>query len=274
MNLYFSDIFRVQESTIENYGAFNISLITDLPLFIDPFLLFNSKKPEYQKLHSGIINYLRHLRDKSIKGNVPDGRIKSLYRFSEVKQNWLGFCKDGNTGRGLGGKFANSLNSNLVSIFANFGMEQLTSSSHLEKLCLIDQGVGRDMISDFTTNLIKDYLLSYTQSFAQRHISPEQRAKRSIQKAKFNYELGRWMPESYELPIYKGDFVILTPKDILTKDEIWINHSDLVNRFEDIPTAVENDVLRAEINDYFYSILPKDPKKETRPKERFDTRGF
>ena len=70
------------------------------------------------------------------------------------------------------------------------------------------------------------------------------------------------MPESYELPIYKGDFVILTPKDILTKDEIWINHSDLVNRFEDIPTAVENDVLRAEINDYFYSILPKDPKKE------------
>ena len=48
MKVYFSDIFNVNTSAIEEYGAFNISLINDLPLFIDPFLLFNSKKQEYQ----------------------------------------------------------------------------------------------------------------------------------------------------------------------------------------------------------------------------------
>jgi len=41
---YFIDYFKVRESDFENYGAFNISLICDLPLFIDPFLLYSSKK--------------------------------------------------------------------------------------------------------------------------------------------------------------------------------------------------------------------------------------
>jgi len=46
MDLYFSDIFEVLPETLDKYGAFNVSLVTDLPLFIDPFLLFNSKKKE------------------------------------------------------------------------------------------------------------------------------------------------------------------------------------------------------------------------------------
>jgi hypothetical protein len=58
MKVYFSDIFKVSPDVIEKYGAFNISLINDLPLFIDPFLLFNSTKPEYQKLHKEILQYV------------------------------------------------------------------------------------------------------------------------------------------------------------------------------------------------------------------------
>ena len=47
LQIFFSDYFCVNESIIEKYGAVNISLINDLPLFIDPFLLFNSKKIVY-----------------------------------------------------------------------------------------------------------------------------------------------------------------------------------------------------------------------------------
>jgi hypothetical protein len=67
--------FDIQPRLLYKYGAFNVSLVSDLPLFIDPFLLFNSKKPEYQKLHAEIIKYLRFLRDKSIAGNVDPGLI-------------------------------------------------------------------------------------------------------------------------------------------------------------------------------------------------------
>ena len=49
MKLYFSDVFGISEDCLEEYGAFNISMITDLPLFVDPFLLFNRKKPRQKK---------------------------------------------------------------------------------------------------------------------------------------------------------------------------------------------------------------------------------
>ncbi len=42
MELYFSDYFRIDPSVLEDYGAFAISVVSDLPLFVDPFLLFNS----------------------------------------------------------------------------------------------------------------------------------------------------------------------------------------------------------------------------------------
>ncbi len=63
MDIYFSDYFKVSPDAIDAYGAFNVSLVADLPLFIDPFLLFNSKKQEYRALHERI-TYLRFLRDK------------------------------------------------------------------------------------------------------------------------------------------------------------------------------------------------------------------
>ena len=105
MDIYFTDYFNVSEETLEEYGAFNISLVTDLPLFIDPFLLFASEKEEYQALHDNMIGYLSFLRTKSESGDISEGLIKAWFRFAEVKQNWLGFCETGNTGRGLGGKF-------------------------------------------------------------------------------------------------------------------------------------------------------------------------
>ncbi len=260
MKLYFSDVFQVSEKILEDYGAFDISLITDLPLFIDPFLLFNSEKKEYQQLHDDIIYYLRFLKTKSEGGRISPALLKSWYYFSEVKQNWFGFCQISNVGRGLGLKFAKALNQNLVLVFKNFGEEQITQGSHLEKLCLIRSGVGRDMISDFTTNLIKNYLLRYTENFTRKYIDLSLTKKKAIRRAVFDYRLERWMPRQYILPFYGDDFVILTPRDILTKDDTWINYSDMINNFEDIPDAIDNDELRAQINNYFYSRIPDVPK--------------
>ncbi len=155
--MYFSDIFGVDSDTLETYGALDVSLINDLPLFVDPFLLFNSEKAEYGELHKEIIEYLRFLRDVSQEEGISKGLIKHWFHFNEVKQNWLGFSLIGNGGRGLGDDFAHSLYNNLNHVLSNFGDEEITESSHLEKLCLIKEGVGKDSISDFTTNLIKRY---------------------------------------------------------------------------------------------------------------------
>jgi len=121
LRLFFSDFFEVDEDIVESYGAVNISLINDLPLFIDPFLLFNSEREQYQTIHSEIIRYLLFLQAQAEKyPNPPAGMISSWYLFPEVKQTWLGFSLDGNTGRGLGKDFALNLHKGLANCFQGF----------------------------------------------------------------------------------------------------------------------------------------------------------
>lgn len=193
----------------------------------------------------------------SDKGTIAKGLVKHWFLFPEVKQNWLGYSKIGNGGSGLGQKFAAALNDNLSTIFNNFGAEQITQSSHLEKLCLIKDGVGKDSISDFTTNLIKGYICEYTQKFTKNHIDLARCKSVSVQHTKFDYNTRRWVPKRYTLPYIDGDFVLLTPKDILTKDEAWINKHDIIGDFDEIADSIPNIELRAQINEYFLRRIPE-----------------
>jgi len=254
--IYFSDFFEVDENIIEDYGAFNISLINDLPLFIDPFLLFGGKKRDYLELHEEILKYLKFLKGKSEKGIYNIAQIKSWYLFPEVKQNWFGYSMVGNSGSGLGYKFGKSLSSNLHRIFDDLGNEKITMSSHLEKTSLFEIGIGRDNISDFTVNLIKKYLLQYTEKFAQMYVADNQKKVIKVNKVYFDYDFERWMPKDFVLPFWDDDYVLLTPKDILTKDENWINSNDLRANFEKICTSIPNDQLREEIFNYFRKRIP------------------
>ena len=271
MKVLFSDFFRVDSDAVEQYGAFDISLLADLPLFVDPFLLFNSKKPEYRQLHDKIIRYLRFLREKSESQQLSKGLIKAWFRFPEIQQNWLGFSQTGNQGRGLGPMFAESLHIYLGKLFSSFGDEQITKGSHLEKLCLIRDGVGRDNISDFTNNLILDFLLDYTQTFARKHIDKELRQRFLVPKVRFNYETESWESVEFDLPVLDGTFVLLTPKDILTRDETWINKTDFIDQFQSIPDAIDNDALRAQVNNYFKNQLPRDPTRKDEHRAAVET---
>jgi hypothetical protein len=265
VKVYFSDVFKCHPDDLERYGALNVSLVADLPLFIDPFLLFHSKKPEYQNIHRGMIDYIAFLKERACEGAVSLPLLKLWYTFPEVKQNWLGWSLQGNDGRGLGLKFARSLHKNLNAVFANFGKEEVNVGAHIEKVCLINSGVGRDNISDFTTNLAKQYLLEYTQTFTKEHLPRSLRGRFAVKKVAFNYETRAWESRTFTLPKHNGDYVLLTPEDILTKDEIWINRDDLLHNYDHIVDSIPNDQLRAQIDGYFQSALQKRKKKEEEP---------
>ena len=96
-------------STFPSLQTFPSSLIR--------FYFSTARKTQYQILHDNIIKYLRFLRTKSEQGGISPEFMKAWYSFAEVKQNWLGFCETGNTGRGLGKAFAQALNTNLVHVF-------------------------------------------------------------------------------------------------------------------------------------------------------------
>ena len=109
-----------------------------------------------------------------------------------------------------------------------------------------------------------EYLLEYTQGFAKLHLRKHQRRIFSV-RCVFDAELMIWKPRSFELPYFfkegeGGDFLILTPIDILTKDDAFICHGDFTKSFRNITNALENSSLRDAINLYFQRQLPPNPK--------------
>lgn len=262
MELYFSDHFGVGSVALEDYGAFDVSVVSDLPVFIDPFLLFNSDDPVYRALHEGMLEYLIYLRDRPDATPLDEGVMRALYCFKEVKQNWLGFTHLGNDGAGLGPEFARALHAALGGVLKHFGQETVTESSHLEKITLVGSGVGRDNISDFTTNLIKGWLCDYTETFALKHLKPDQRKKVAVPRAVFNYDTDTWATKRYTLPVKDGDFILLTPEDILTRDATWINQKDMISRLSRLPDSVSDAEQRAKMNAYLSKRLqPKMSQK-------------
>lgn len=262
--IYFSDFFEVTPETVSEYGAFNISLINDLPLFIDPFLLFNSDNVKYQELHAEMIGYVQFLKSHS-EHELPLGTVKDWFFFPEIKENWLGYSKNGNSGRGLGLQFANSLKRNLTTIFKDFG-DEASTGTHLEKLTLVKNGVGKDQISDFTCNLICGYLAEYTENFSKLYIPKHKLDKFTVKKYRFNRDTETWVSKQFLLPRYGKQFVLLTPIDILTKDEGWINHRGLVEDYAQIIASVDNDQLRAQMNRYLLKVVPFDASRDERNK--------
>lgn len=74
-------------------------------MFIDPFLLFASEKSEYKKLYKKVVNHLLILKDYATVNGGKDVDI-NLFRFPEIKQNWLGLAEYGNGRKSLGKRFA------------------------------------------------------------------------------------------------------------------------------------------------------------------------
>jgi len=201
-----------------------------IPLLLTPFLFLQIQN--INNLHDSIINYLKFLRDLSLKRrgeNLTMGEFNHYYKFSEVKQAWLGYSVSGNMGRGLNKDFGYSLYKNLHKIFSKFGDEDITEDSHLEKLCLIEEGIGVDKISDFTLNLTKKFLLEYTQEFAKEHIDKKFLSEFAIRKVEFDLRKGIWNDGRFVLPTLqragKKDFVLLVPRKILTKEDTWIQET-------------------------------------------------
>ena len=266
--MYFSEMFDVDKKEIIKYGAIDISLACDLPLFIDPMLIFNSKKEEYQNLHEYLIRFFAFLTEKSEEG-VSIDELNSYFKFPEIKNNWLGYSKVGNGGRGLGQEFANFLSENLKFIMAD---NDISKSKHIEKSLLIYDGNGKDKISDLATNLILDYLASYTQKFAKQYIS-EDKINFFYLNSKFNFDTETFECVEYELPYFinsKGEeeFVLLTPYDILREEDPAISKVNLKRMYNRVRNGISNETHRAQLNQYIrravkeYILLQKQKNKK------------
>lgn len=92
-----------------------------------------------------------------------------------------------------------------------------------------------------------------------------------VPRARFNYETRTWATREYYLPELNDDYVLLTPMNMLTREDTWINHSDMVSKLAILPEAIPNEQLRAQINEYLREKLGQDPSAEQRAKAAQET---
>lgn len=273
--MFFSEYYGIDASIIEQYGAVDISFVCDLPLFIDPMLIFNSEKEEYKILHNKIIKYFYFLYQKANSG-LDKKELKAWFEFNEIPNNWLGYALVGNKGAALGKKYAEFLRDNIG--FAT-NTNNITKSNHIEKIMLLYEGSGKDKISDLTVNLIKGFLCEYTEIFAKTYIDPNKRMKIMVEKASFNYDTESFVGKEYELPFIinekgKKEYVLLTPKDILREDEPAINRRNFVESYDKIRAAIDNDSLRTYVNNYLRKAVLNYEMQQKRKKKKISERSI
>lgn len=273
--MFFSEYYGIESSVVENYGAVDISFVCDIPLFIDPMLIFNSEKEEYKVLHEEIIKYFHFLYQKATSG-LQEKELKAWFEFNEVPNNWLGYSMSGNKGAALGKKYAHFLYDNIR--FAT-KTNNISKSSHIEKIMLLYEGSGKDKISDLVVNLIKGFLCSYTEKFAKKYIDSKYLMKANVERAEFNYETESFMSKEYTLPYIinekgKKEYVLLTPKDILREDEPAINRKSFLDSYDEIRLAIDNDVLRAYVNNYFSKAVLEYEEQQRKNKKKVNEKSI
>lgn len=249
--MYFNEYFDVEVEKMNNYGALNISLDNDLPLFIDPMLLFVSENEEFHTWHTKLVKYIIFLA--SLKHNnesFSESIINTYFTFKEVCNNWLGLAKKGNKGSAIGHFYGESLYNYINSVIDT---HNISKSIHFEKLCLLQEGIGKDKISDFVVNILLAEFAQYTERFAKLNIKKEKLHVFRLEKGHFDFKINRFIPKKYLLPFIidekgKKEFVLLTPKEIVRFDENTINKEDFYNSFDDVLGCISNEELRTNIS--------------------------
>lgn len=128
----------------------------DLPLFVDPFLLWKSPSLQDNSLHRLAVDAFNELGRNYMSGNT-ERSINQLIDASECDEIGLGMSKT-MTGKRIGRGQA----VDILSLFNEIGFYRDNGFGHIEEIQLLVDGIGKDRISDIFCNFIKSFIIDYT----------------------------------------------------------------------------------------------------------------
>lgn len=137
-------------------------LSEDLPLFVDPFLLWKSPSQQDHSLHTSILQAFNRIGLGAVRGDADDA-ARLLIELSECEEVGLGNSAT-RTGKRIGRGVAESV----LSLFARVPRYQREGMAHIEEMQLLVDGISKDRISDFACNLVKSFLIDFTIEESER----------------------------------------------------------------------------------------------------------
>jgi len=185
----------------------------DIPLYVDPFLLWKSPSQQDNSLHLTITNSFNRLGDMHLKGN--DESIKTLIELSECHEIGLGTSK---TKRGL--RIGNNTANEILSLFSNIPQISKSGFVHFEEIQLFVDKIAEDRISDISSNFIKSFLIDYTIDQCEKHKIPLEKTEIQL----LNQKSFSFISEEVFLPQNPN-----TKQSILFVPKRWLRHSNYIN---------------------------------------------
>jgi hypothetical protein len=189
----------------------------DLPLYVDPFLLWKSPSQQDNSLHAQIINSFNYLGSLFVKGRQ-DEAINLLIQLSECDEVGLG---NSMTRKGL--KIGPKNAVDILSLFKDIPQIQKYGFTHFEEVQLLVEGIAQDRISDIACNLLMSFLVDYTIDECGKWSIPTA----SVQINIYNCKSNQFVCEAADLPTNPETNrpVVFVPKRWL-RFVTWINFSN------------------------------------------------
>lgn len=191
----------------------------DIPLYVDPFLLWKSPSLQDQALHTSLVNSFNHLGYLARRGRADEAK-RILVLASECDEVGLGVSK-----RRKGVRIGNNKADEILSLFESISVYREHGFVHFEEIQLFVDGIGKDRISDFACSFVKSFLIDYTIQECEETGIPLQRVKLphvySYKDHKFTED------QEISLPVNPttSDPILLVPKRWL-RFNAWINFEE------------------------------------------------
>ncbi len=195
----------------------------DIPLYVDPFLLWKSPSYQDKSLHNAILNSFNHVGYLVSKGKESEAR-EQLIMASECNEVGLGVSASRH-GKRIGAAKADQL----IAIFQQVSQYQKHGFTHFEEIQFYVDGISQDRISDFCCSLMKSFLIDFTIDQCEQAKIPL--AATSIPHLYNLDKMGFDCDVPVSLPVHPktNEPILLVPKRWL-RFSSWINFDDYFKR--------------------------------------------
>lgn len=197
----------------------------DRRLGIDPFLLYRSPRPDFQHAHGLLLKYLKGVLEAVNEGDLE--HAQRLLICPEPNEIGLGYTRRGISGSGIGPEIAREI----AYTFKNSPALLARGLRHIEELQLICPGVGPDRVSDLTANVLKLFLIGYTQEQCRSWSLPL--TKDVPVSHYFDFDGFDWRDGYFDLPTNPSTDgpLLFVPRRIL-RILPWINYDDYLGEYK------------------------------------------
>lgn len=200
----------------------------DIPLYVDPFLLWKSPSLQDQALHTAITNAFNNLNYLIKKGKEQEATVL-LNEISECNEVGLGLSKT-RSGNKIGIRQATKI----LSLFKDIPEYGEFGFTHFEVIQLYIDGISKDRISDIACNFMKSFLIDYTHEQCEKLGIPMEGV---ILDHVYNYQ-------KYDLETNQKAYLPVNPETkspIIFTPKRWLRFNPWIN-----------------FSDYFRNYCPKD----------------